>query len=202
MGKNKVPYIATHDGRTIRYPDPDIKARALGCLCGRATARARCQACWHVRRLLWRARAQQPRPACNEAGRGRLPPRWQPGAPDRLGEEHARRCEGAHREAEEASAKSAQAGAPAGGAARADARGRGAQVNDTVMFDIETGKIKDFIKFDVGQLVMVTGGRNQGRVGTIFSKEKHKGSFDICHVKDAQGHDFATRCARAAGHRV
>jgi len=27
MGKNKVPYIATHDGRTIRYPDPDIKAR-------------------------------------------------------------------------------------------------------------------------------------------------------------------------------
>jgi len=54
----------------------------------------------------------------------------------------------------------------------------------------------------VGQLVMVTGGRNQGRVGTIFSKEKHKGSFDICHVKDAQGHDFATRCARAAGHRV
>jgi ribosomal protein S4E len=91
---------------------------------------------------------------------------------------------------------------PAGGAAQADARGRGAQVNDTVMFDIETGKIKDFIKFDVGQLVMVTGGRNQGRVGTIFSKEKHKGSFDICHVKDAQGHDFATRCARAAGHRV
>ena len=71
---------------------------------------------------------------------------------------------------------------------------RRAQVNDTVMFDIETGKIKDFIKFDVGQLVMVTGGRNQGRVGTITSKEKHKGSFDICHVKDAQGHDFATRC--------
>ena len=69
-----------------------------------------------------------------------------------------------------------------------------AQVNDTVMFDIETGKIKDFIKFDVGQLVMVTGGRNQGRVGTITSKEKHKGSFDVCHVKDATGHDFATRC--------
>jgi small subunit ribosomal protein S4e len=25
MGKNKVPYIVTHDGRTIRYPNPEIK---------------------------------------------------------------------------------------------------------------------------------------------------------------------------------
>lgn len=25
FGKAGVPYIATHDGRTIRYPDPDIK---------------------------------------------------------------------------------------------------------------------------------------------------------------------------------
>lgn len=25
FGKGGVPYIATHDGRTIRYPDPDIK---------------------------------------------------------------------------------------------------------------------------------------------------------------------------------
>jgi len=25
LGKNKVPYILTHDGRTIRYPHPDIK---------------------------------------------------------------------------------------------------------------------------------------------------------------------------------
>jgi len=25
LGKNKVPYIVTHDGRTIRYPHPDIK---------------------------------------------------------------------------------------------------------------------------------------------------------------------------------
>lgn len=25
MGKNKIPYIVTHDGRTIRYPHPDIK---------------------------------------------------------------------------------------------------------------------------------------------------------------------------------
>jgi small subunit ribosomal protein S4e len=25
MGPNKIPYIVTHDGRTIRYPHPDIK---------------------------------------------------------------------------------------------------------------------------------------------------------------------------------
>ena len=68
-----------------------------------------------------------------------------------------------------------------------------AQVNDTIMFDIETGKIKDFIKFDVGQLVMITGGHNQGRVGTIVSRQRHKGSFDIILVKDSVGHEFATR---------
>lgn len=28
VGKGGVPYIATHDGRTIRYPDPDIKVSA------------------------------------------------------------------------------------------------------------------------------------------------------------------------------
>jgi small subunit ribosomal protein S4e len=26
MGPKKVPYIITHDARTIRYPDPHIKA--------------------------------------------------------------------------------------------------------------------------------------------------------------------------------
>jgi len=91
VGKGKVPYISTHDGRTIRYPDPDIRE------------------------------------------------------------------------------------------------------NDTVMLDIETGKVKDFIKFGVGNLCMVVGGRNCGRVGTIIHQEKHKGSFDICHVKDATGALFATR---------
>merc|ERR1711988_134380 len=25
LGKNKIPYIVTHDGRTIRFPHPDIK---------------------------------------------------------------------------------------------------------------------------------------------------------------------------------
>jgi len=91
MGKGGVPYLATHDGRTIRYPDPDIRQ------------------------------------------------------------------------------------------------------NDTVMLDIETGKIKDFIKFGVGNLCMITGGTNNGRVGTIVHQEHHKGSFEIIHVKDAAGQSFATR---------
>lgn len=42
---------------------------------------------------------------------------------------------------------------------------------------------------------MVTGGRNLGRVGLITNRERHHGSFDIIHVKDAAGHTFATRMA-------
>lgn len=91
MGIKKVPYLVTHDGRTIRYPDPSIK------------------------------------------------------------------------------------------------------VNDTVQIDIASGKITDHIRFESGNLVMVTGGRNLGRVGTVVNREKHPGSFEIIHVKDANGHLFATR---------
>lgn len=69
------------------------------------------------------------------------------------------------------------------------------KVNDSIRLDIGTGKIMDFIKFDTGNLCMVTGGRNTGRVGTIMSRERHPGSFDIVHVKDANGHTFATRLA-------
>lgn len=35
---------------------------------------------------------------------------------------------------------------------------------------------------------IATGGHNNGRVGTIVHKEKHKGSFDIVHIKDAGAH--------------
>ena len=40
---------------------------------------------------------------------------------------------------------------------------------------------------------MITGGRNLGRIGTIMDRERHPGSFDIIHVKDALGHVFSTR---------
>ena len=49
------------------------------------------------------------------------------------------------------------------------------KVHDTVKLDLETGKIVDFFKFDIGQQVLITGGRNTGRIGTVVSREKHKG---------------------------
>jgi small subunit ribosomal protein S4e len=67
------------------------------------------------------------------------------------------------------------------------------KVNDTVRLNIESNKIEDYIKFDSGNLVMITGGHNLGRVGVIQSRERHPGSFDIVHVKDAANNTFATR---------
>jgi len=67
------------------------------------------------------------------------------------------------------------------------------KVNDTIQVDIATGKIMDSIKFETGNLCMVTGGHNLGRVGIITHRERHPGSFDIVHVKDSAGHAFATR---------
>jgi len=67
------------------------------------------------------------------------------------------------------------------------------KVNDTVQVDIATGKIKDSIKFDTGNVCMITGGHNLGRVGIITSRERHPGSFDIVHVKDTHNSTFATR---------
>merc|ERR1711988_553359 len=69
------------------------------------------------------------------------------------------------------------------------------KANDSIRLDINTNKIMDSIQFEAGNLCMVTGGRNTGRVGTITHRERHPGSFDIVHVKDANGHTFATRLA-------
>lgn len=91
IGKNRIPFIATHDGRTIRYANPNIKEQ------------------------------------------------------------------------------------------------------DTVKIDIDTGKVIDHINYEPGNLVMINGGRNLGRIGVLESIEKHPGSFNIAHVKDAVGHKFATR---------
>ena len=67
------------------------------------------------------------------------------------------------------------------------------RVNDTVKFDLEQGKIVDFVRFDTGNLVMITGGRSMGRAGVITHREKHIGGFDIVHVKDTLDRTFATR---------
>lgn len=67
------------------------------------------------------------------------------------------------------------------------------KVNDTVKWDLEQQKITEFIKCEVGNLAMVTGGKNIGRVGVILHKDRHPGAYDLAHLKDAAGNTFATR---------
>jgi small subunit ribosomal protein S4e len=66
-------------------------------------------------------------------------------------------------------------------------------VNDTVKVDLATGKVVDYAKFALGNMAMATGGANIGRVGEIVNIERHPGAFDIIHLRDAVGHEFATR---------
>jgi small subunit ribosomal protein S4e len=91
LGKNKVPYIVTHDGRTIRYPHPDIKK------------------------------------------------------------------------------------------------------NDTLKLNFASGDVETVLKFDNGATVFATGGNNIGRVGVLQHVEHHPGSYEIAHVRDSRGNQFATR---------
>ena len=67
------------------------------------------------------------------------------------------------------------------------------KVNDTIQIDVEIGKITDFIRFDTGNLCMVTGGANLGRIGVITNRERHPGSSDVVHMKDEKGNSFATQ---------
>jgi len=65
--------------------------------------------------------------------------------------------------------------------------------HDTVKFDLKENKIVGHLKFDIGNLAMVTRGANIGRIGVITNKEKHPGSFDIVHLRDKKMNEFATR---------
>ncbi|KAE9555699.1 hypothetical protein FO519_001051 [Halicephalobus sp. NKZ332] len=65
--------------------------------------------------------------------------------------------------------------------------------DDTIVYDIENNKITDYVKFESGNLAMITGGHNVGRVGIVGHRSRHPGSFDIVTVKDTHGHSFATR---------
>jgi len=68
-----------------------------------------------------------------------------------------------------------------------------AKVGDTVKINLETSTIDSVVKFEVGVQVIVTNGRNIGRVGIVTSRDRHPGSFDVVHVKDSIGNTFATR---------
>lgn len=65
--------------------------------------------------------------------------------------------------------------------------------NDTVRVNLRNGEITDFYKFKVGAHVMIKGGNNIGRIGTLVKTEKHDGNYDIIHVKDPNGLTFSTR---------
>jgi len=69
------------------------------------------------------------------------------------------------------------------------------KAGDTIKFNLVTGKAEDHIKFESGALAIVTSGKNLGRIGVVEHKERHLGSFDIVHLKDAAGHKFTTRGA-------
>jgi small subunit ribosomal protein S4e len=69
------------------------------------------------------------------------------------------------------------------------------RVNDTVRVNLESSKVEAFVKFEVGNIALVTGGHSMGRVGTITHRERHPGGFDIVHLKDARDQTFATRLA-------
>lgn len=91
LGPNKIPYIVTHDGRTIRFPNPDIN------------------------------------------------------------------------------------------------------IGDSLKYNFNDHKIEDVAKLEIGNTSYAVGGNNIGRVGIITNIEKHIGSFDIVHVRDANQKNFATR---------
>eukprot|EP00754_Rhynchopus_humris_P002951 Rhum_TRINITY_DN11613_c0_g2::Rhum_TRINITY_DN11613_c0_g2_i1::g.46234::m.46234/K02987/RP-S4e, RPS4; small subunit ribosomal protein S4e len=64
---------------------------------------------------------------------------------------------------------------------------------DSIVLDLATNTVVDFVKFKPGVSCMITGGANTGRVGEVVDVERHPGSFNIVHVKDANGNTFATR---------
>lgn len=64
---------------------------------------------------------------------------------------------------------------------------------DTIKLDLRTSEIVEHLRYEQGTLLIVTGGKNTGRVGTLFHQEKHQGGFDIVHIRDAKGKTFATR---------
>jgi small subunit ribosomal protein S4e len=67
------------------------------------------------------------------------------------------------------------------------------KTDDSIVVDLKTGKVREFVRFKPGALAFITGGANRGRIGEIADVERHPGSFDIVHIKDAQDHTFATR---------
>lgn len=59
--------------------------------------------------------------------------------------------------------------------------------------NLQTGEVEGLLKYENAAQVMIIGGNNIGRVGVLQHIERHPSSFDIAHIKDSNGHHFATR---------
>ena len=65
--------------------------------------------------------------------------------------------------------------------------------HDTIKLNLRTNEIATYFKYEVGSKVMITGGNNIGRVGSILRIEQHPGSYEIVHVRDENNLEFSTR---------
>ena len=151
-GAKGIPYMNTHDGRTIRYPDPQIGAMDTIKLDLETGKVRRCPTLHRTARPPGRRRS--PLSSLDRAPASPLPSRALPRRPLAL----------------------RRVAAPPALTPRA-----------------RVLQMTEFVKFETGNLAMVNGGKNTGRIGVIVSRERHQGSFDIVHLKDSAGHTFATR---------
>jgi small subunit ribosomal protein S4e len=67
------------------------------------------------------------------------------------------------------------------------------KLHESIKLNLEDNKVEGVLKLEAGSMVMATGGNNVGRYGVVTKTEKHPASFDIVHVKEANGNVFATR---------
>merc|ERR1712066_762777 len=54
--------------------------------------------------------------------------------------------------------------------------------NDTLMLEISSQEIKDYIKFEPGNISIIIRGHNAGRIGLIINYKKHNG-IEINYIK-------------------
>jgi small subunit ribosomal protein S4e len=65
--------------------------------------------------------------------------------------------------------------------------------HDTIKLNLQNNEIIDYYKYKIGAHVLIVGGNNIGRAGTIEKIEKHPGSYEIVYIKDTAGKEFSTR---------
>lgn len=72
--------------------------------------------------------------------------------------------------------------------------------HDMIKFCLKTSTIIGHVKFGVGNVCIITRGKNIGRVGLITKVDKHPGEFDIVHITERQAkkstHEPATFSTR------